>query len=51
MRYNSGRDELEHSAFQVEIYSGERESWAGLQPAACGKVCAAGAACLSTFSV
>lgn len=61
-RCNSGLDELEHTAFQVEMHSGGRDSWADLQPASCsklqtGEVCAAvlgdiiGAAYLSTFSV
>lgn len=28
MRCNSGRDELEHAVFQVEIYGGERDGQA-----------------------
>lgn len=38
MRCNSGLDEVEHTAFQVEIYSGGKGSWGDLQPARCSKL-------------
>lgn len=62
VRCNSGLDELEHAAFQVEIYSGGRGGWGDRQPASGSKLQTGeggaavargvtGAACLSTFSV